>query len=267
MGPAATDEATYVHDRLITEAWHAIIGTASARPDERNRAERQAQLPVAMGGCGLTPMRRPLPAAPGIADAACVGSWALIWRPMQQLCPQLFKDVDLATVAAAGLRGAADGAREADDGPQPHHRGLQDLGPQLLRHRGRGMHALPPDQPLRGEGLAALVQVWHGRRITTTCSASLFVRDSPHRLAQAPPLRAGRGEARGHPRFVAASQPYAGTFLNAVPKYKPFRMPTWALRLCLQRRLGLPLLVAAAAAGGGRRSRSGHMFDALGDVA
>ena len=65
-------------------------------------------------------------------------------------------------------------------------------------------------------------------------------------------------------RFVAASQPYAGTFLNAVPKYKPFRMPTWALRLCLQRRLGLPLLVAAAAAGGGRRSRSGHMFDALG---
>eukprot|EP00964_Phaeocystis_antarctica_P100976 scaffold66511_cov100-Phaeocystis_antarctica.AAC.1 len=44
-------------------------------------------------------------------------------------------------------------------------------------------------------------------------------------------------------------------------------MPTWALRLCLQRRLSLPLLVAAAAAGGGRRSRSGHMFDALGDVA
>ena len=31
---------------------------------------------------------------------------------------------------------------------------------------------------------------------------------------------------------------------------------------------GLPLLeVAAAAAGGGRRSRSGHMLDALGDVA
>ena len=30
-------------------------------------------------------------------------------------------------------------------------------------------------------------------------------------------------------RFVAASQPYAGTFLNPVPKYKPFRMPTWGL--------------------------------------
>eukprot|EP00964_Phaeocystis_antarctica_P064187 scaffold38590_cov69-Phaeocystis_antarctica.AAC.1 len=69
MGPAATDEATYVHDKLINEAWHAIIGMASARQDERNRAERQAQLPVAMGGYGLTSMRRPLPAAPGIADA------------------------------------------------------------------------------------------------------------------------------------------------------------------------------------------------------
>ena len=54
MGPAATDEATYVHDKLITEAWHAIIGTASARQDERNRAERQAQLPVAMGGCAAS---------------------------------------------------------------------------------------------------------------------------------------------------------------------------------------------------------------------
>eukprot|EP00964_Phaeocystis_antarctica_P090842 scaffold58176_cov89-Phaeocystis_antarctica.AAC.1 len=62
------------------------------------------------------------------------------------------------------------------------------------------MHALPSDRPLRGEGLAALVQVWHGRRTTTTRSASLLVRDSPHRLAQAPPLLSGRaGEARGHP--------------------------------------------------------------------
>ena len=30
MGPAATAEATYVHDKLIAEAWHSIVGTASA---------------------------------------------------------------------------------------------------------------------------------------------------------------------------------------------------------------------------------------------
>jgi len=68
-------------------------------------------------------------------------------------------------------------------------------------------------------------------------------------------------------RFIAVSQPHAGTFLNAVPKHKPFRLPTWAPRLCVQRRLGLPLLAAAAAADGARRSRSGKLFDVLGDVA
>ena len=43
-------------------------------------------------------------------------------------------------------------------------------------------------------------------------------------------------------RFLSVSQPYAGTFLNAVPKHKPFRVPTWALRFAIQRRLGLTLL-------------------------
>ena len=43
-----------------------------------------------LGGCGLTKQS-------SIAEAACVGSWALVWRPMQQLCPQLFGGVDLAT--------------------------------------------------------------------------------------------------------------------------------------------------------------------------
>ena len=70
-------------------------------------------------------------------------------------------------------------------------------------------------------------------------------------------------------RFVAVSQPFAGSFLNAVPKYEAFRLPTWALRIVLQRRLGLPLTAAAAAAAGGngRRSRRGKVFDAMGDVA
>jgi hypothetical protein len=60
--------------------------------------------------------------------------------------------------------------------------------------------------------------------------------------------------------------PYAGVFLNAVPKWEAFRMQTWALRISVQKRLGLPLLAAAAAAGE-YRSRSGRVFDAYGDVA
>ena len=67
-------------------------------------------------------------------------------------------------------------------------------------------------------------------------------------------------------RFVSVSQPGAGAFLNAVPKQKEFRLPTWAMRIAVARRLGLPLL-AAAAAGDGRRSRHGLVFDVLGATA
>ena len=70
--------------------------------------------------------------------------------------------------------------------------------------------------------LAAIVQVWHGRRTTTTRSASLLVRDPPHRLAQAPSLRAECGEARGHPlrRGVAVPRghlPERGAQVQALP--------------------------------------------------
>ena len=64
-------------------------------------------------------------------------------------------------------------------------------------------------------------------------------------------------------RFVAASQPYAGAFLNAIPMRQPFRIPTWALRMQVQRRLGLPITAGLD----GATSRHGKQFDALGDVA
>ena len=67
-------------------------------------------------------------------------------------------------------------------------------------------------------------------------------------------------------RFIAVSQPHAGDYLNAVPKHAAFRMPTWALRIVVQRWLGLPLL-AAAAASGGKSGRHGQALDSYGDVA
>ena len=45
-------------------------------------------------------------------------------------------------------------------------------------------------------------------------------------------------------RFVAASQDGAGAFLNAIPMRDDMRMETWAMRISVQRRLGLPLDVA-----------------------
>ena len=36
-------------------------------------------------------------------------------------------------------------------------------------------------------------------------------------------------------RFVSVSQPGAGAFLNAVPKQNEFRLPTWAMRIAVQR--------------------------------
>ena len=59
------------------------------------------------------------------------------------------------------------------------------------------------------------------------------------------------------------SQPHAGDFLNAVPARAAFRINTWAMRVAVQRRLGLPL--AAADVGG--VSRHGHVFDVMGDLA
>ena len=55
-------------------------------------------------------------------------------------------------------------------------------------------------------------------------------------------------------RFEAVSQPQAGAFLNAVPKFEAFRIQTWAMPIAVQKRLGLracrlPLLAAAGAVG------------------
>ena len=59
--------------------------------------------------------------------------------------------------------------------------------------------------------------------------------------------RAQAASRREAVRFVSCSQPMAGAFLNAVPKYEAFRLPSWAMRIAVQRRLGLPLLASAAA--------------------
>lgn len=67
-------------------------------------------------------------------------------------------------------------------------------------------------------------------------------------------------------RFISVSQPQAGAFLNAVPSHGHFRLHTWAMRIAVQRRLGLPLSDAVALQAA-RLSKHGKTFDVLGDVA
>ena len=97
MGMEATRDAAARHDALIEAAFHRMVGTKLATPAERSRAVAQAWLPVKLGGLGLTPQSR-------VNPATCVGTWALVWRPMQQLCPQLFASVDIAASMLPALR-------------------------------------------------------------------------------------------------------------------------------------------------------------------
>ena len=73
MGPRVAGAAAALHDTLIEEAFLKIVHSTTASRAERSRAVRQARLPVRLGGCGLTSQA-------SIAGAACVGSWALVWR-------------------------------------------------------------------------------------------------------------------------------------------------------------------------------------------
>ena len=68
-------------------------------------------------------------------------------------------------------------------------------------------------------------------------------------------------------RFIAASQPHAGDVLNAIPMRREFRVPSWAMRIIVQRRLGLPLDEALARGAPTCTARGGKVQDPMGDAA
>ena len=67
-------------------------------------------------------------------------------------------------------------------------------------------------------------------------------------------------------RMISVAQPHAGAWLNAVPSRRAFRINSWAMRIAVQRRLGLPL-TAHAASGSEGRGKHGQPFDVMGDLA
>ena len=58
-----------------------------------------------------------------------------------------------------------------------------------------------------------------------------------------------------------------GAFLNAIPMRGDMRMETWAMRISVQRRLGLPLDVACQAVSVGKKTRNKKTHDEFGDAA
>ena len=79
MPPSVTQDAAREHDRLMEEALYTLVGGARVgRNSPRWRvAVQQARLPVRMGGMGLT-------SAMDIREAAWVGTWALVTRPIRE---------------------------------------------------------------------------------------------------------------------------------------------------------------------------------------
>ena len=255
----ATRQAAHVHDALIARAFHCIVGTAQASEGQRSRAAEQMRLPVRMGGLGVTSQA-------AIQPAAVIGTWALCWRPLQQLSPQLFADVDIATSKLPALRELQ---RAHEDMLARHERidkafklwdnTYYDYDKEGEGHTRFHPSGLPPRKKLLP--------------LSEFGSTSEYLQNAQRTYSQIAHNSAWWGLAqrlqgismRELVRFISVSQACAGAYLNAVPKFDPFRLHTWAMRIAVQRRLGLPLTAAATAHGG--LSRHGMVFDNLGDVA
>ena len=263
MPPSVTDAAAERHDELIARAFHATIVTSASTEQERRHAEQQARLPVRMGGMGLTQMHP-------IRPAAWVGTWALVWRTMQQLHAP-FADVDITTFGDddGPRRGVFGELRQARAKLMGMHANVQDtydrFDTELYDYDKHGTahtrfhpEGLPPAHTLLGLDAfgsdSELLQ--HAQR-----KYSQIIHHASWLRMLTTLEHAGLREAV---RFVAVSQPFAGAFLNAVPMRKPFRIPTWALRIAVQRRLGLAL---SAATGTDALDAGGRPHDALGDAA
>ena len=127
------------------------------------RALKQARLPVNMGGMGLT-------GAEDIRNAAWVGTWALVTRPIREKALRRSRRLDRARRVFRRAARGTDGARQQ---PRPYR----------------------------------------------------------------------------------------------IPMRDDMKMESWAMRVTVQRRLGLPLDVACQAAEAGKRAPSGRLHDVLGDAA
>ena len=237
---------------------------------ERSLAEKQARLPVRLGGMGLTSQE-------AIRPAAWVGTWALCWRPLQHLHLP-FRGIDISssqhTITDATLRRRAGGIdlfKELADAHSAlvarcsrvqaiyddYDKNIFDFCKEGTAHFKFHPTGLPPAKtllPLCSYGSDNEYLQHAQRRFSQIIHHQSWLQHW-HSCAAV--------SAREAVRFISVSQPYAGAFLNAIPMRQVFRMHTWALRIQIQRRLGLPISDCVD----GARSAKGKWLDALGDRA
>ncbi|EOD31918.1 hypothetical protein EMIHUDRAFT_231148 [Emiliania huxleyi CCMP1516] len=260
MPPSVTQDAAREHDRLMEEALYTLVGGARVgRNSPRWRvAVQQARLPVRMGGMGLT-------SAMDIREAAWVA--------------QRFDELREAHKRLRALRDEVGKTWREWDGRTLY----QDVvGPFQETKAVRRRRYHPPKLTPAAELLP----------LPEFSSTSEFLQQAQRRytvgvhhrnwlaLAEAfvseASRRGGRyktGRCKNHKcwreaiRFVAVSQEGAGAFLNAIPMRDDMKMETWAMRITVQRRLGLPLDVACQAVEAGKKAPNGKPHEELGDAA
>ena len=254
-------------DELIASAFHNIVVTSTSTAIERRLAEQQARLPVRMGGLGLTEQD-------AIRPAAWIGTWALVWRTMRQLHAP-FAELSIATHGSDGHAGSG-GERSLFGELRHAHAKLVGEQARVQREYDR-FDTLTYDYDKRGNSHTrfhptGLPPAHTLLPIDAFGSDSKYLETAQRRYSQiihhASWLRMleelGRVGLREAVRFISVSQPYAGAFLNAIPMRKPFRIPTWALRIVVQRRLGLAL---SQALGTHVLDSYGRQHDVHGDAA
>ena len=260
MPLAATWAAARCHDQLIWQAAEAVVGMQQATRAERARAKAQARLPVKLGGLGLTAMAT-------IARAARIGTWALCWRPMRTLLPRVFGEVDVATAMMPSfveLRASHEGMAEMWRRTEGVYKAFDTKVFDYNREGEVEYQFHPAFLPMRHELVDVAEFASESDHLKNAQRTWSRIAHHSAWLHEASRLR--QVSAREVVRFVSVSQPHAGDFLNAVPKRAVFRINTWAMRIAVQRRLGLPLTAAEVGSSQGR-SRHGHVFDVMGDLA
>ena len=295
MPPSVTLAAAKEHDRLIADSLYELVGGARVgRDDDRwVRALKQARLPVNMGGMGLT-------SAEDIRGAAWVGTWALVTRPIREL-HRPFADLDVSTAPGECF----DELREAHTQLVSRH-DLTDKCQRSWRTQVVCREVVSPGTAINEAKAEPRFRFYpHGLTpaaellpLAQFSSANEFLHQAQRRYTSGvhhkiwlylakeltnEALRSGgrKAPSKGNKvgrrkyhkcwreaiRFVAVSQPGAGAFLNAIPMRDDMKMESWAMRVTVQRRLGLPLDVACQAVEAGKRAPSGQLHDVLGDAA
>ena len=262
MPPSVTIDAARLHDKMVADAFLRIVSSAAATERERDMALAQARLPVKLGGMGLTSME-------AIRPSAWVGTWALVWEPCRRF-HEPFRSLDITDTtqpvfaevqsAHADLLVRHKRVAAAYDG---FDKTVFDYCKEGLAHYQFHPKGLPKaDQFLP----LALFGASDTKLKTVQAQAQRKYSRCIHHAAWMAHWRwCSEVSKREAVRFISVSQLHAGDFLNAIPMRQKYRMPSWAMRCCVQRRLGLPISSALAAEA--RRSAKGKVLDPMGDVA